>query len=94
MTGPACAWWVVTDLDGTLMDDHYDWTPAESVIRWLQSLAVPVIPCTSKTAEEVRLFVDRQACGTLTSWKTAGRFMEKMRRANHGSRPSDPAGES
>ena len=56
MTGRSCAWWVVTDLDGTLMDDHYDWSPAESVIRWLQSLAVPVIPCTSKTAEEVRLF--------------------------------------
>lgn len=56
MTGRFCSWWVVTDLDGTLMDDHYDWSAAESVIRWLQSLAVPVIPCTSKTAEEVRRF--------------------------------------
>ena len=54
-------WWVVTDLDGTLMDHHYDWSAAESTIRWLQSCDIPVIPCTSKTAEEVRGF--RQAIG-------------------------------
>lgn len=56
MTSPEPIWWVVTDLDGTLMDHHYDWSPAESTIRWLQALGVPVIPCTSKTAEEVRSF--------------------------------------
>ena len=56
MTNQAPIWWVVTDLDGTLMDHRYDWSPAESTIRWLQSLGVPVIPCTSKTAEEVRSF--------------------------------------
>lgn len=49
-------WWVVTDLDGTLMDHHYDWSPAESVLRWLQGRGIPVIPCTSKTAEEVNRF--------------------------------------
>ena len=48
--------WVVSDLDGTLMDHAYDWSPAASTIRWLQQQAIPVIPCTSKTAEEVRLF--------------------------------------
>ena len=49
-------WWVVTDLDGTLLDHAYDWTPAETALRWLQQRGIPVIPCTSKTAEEVRQF--------------------------------------
>ena len=49
-------WWVVTDLDGTLLDHTYDWTPAETTLRWLQQRGIPVIPCTSKTAEEVREF--------------------------------------
>ena len=55
------SWWVVTDLDGTLLDHHYDWTPAAEAIRWLQRQGIPVIPCTSKTAEEVRRF--RQDAG-------------------------------
>ena len=46
-------WWVVTDLDGTLLDHTYDWTPAETTLRWLQQRGIPVIPCTSKTAEEL-----------------------------------------
>ncbi|AII41867.1 hypothetical protein KR100_00390 [Synechococcus sp. KORDI-100] len=50
------SWWVVTDLDGTLLDHRYDWTPAAEAIRWLQRQGIPVIPCTSKTAEEVRRF--------------------------------------
>ena len=50
------AWWVVTDLDGTLLDHSYDWSPAKDLIRELQQHRIPVIPCTSKTAEEVRGF--------------------------------------
>ena len=52
----SCRWWVVTDLDGTLMDHHYDWSPAAATLRSLQRAGVPVIPCTSKTAEEVERF--------------------------------------
>ena len=52
----SCRWWVVTDLDGTLMDHQYDWSPAAAVLRSLQRAGVPVIPCTSKTAEEVERF--------------------------------------
>ncbi|WP_269623165.1 mannosyl-3-phosphoglycerate phosphatase-related protein YedP [Prochlorococcus marinus] len=48
-------WWIVTDIDGTLMDHDYDLTPAIPTIRWLQELKIPIIPCTSKTASEVRL---------------------------------------
>ena len=56
MTVVAPGWWVVTDLDGTLLDHQYDWSGAESAIRWLQHADIPIIPCTSKTAEEVRRF--------------------------------------
>ena len=27
--------WVVTDLDGTLMDENYDITPAKDTLKWL-----------------------------------------------------------
>ncbi len=52
-------WWVVTDLDGTLMDNNYDISPALDTIRWLESLSIPIIPCTSKTAAEVSLFMNK-----------------------------------
>ena len=47
--------WVVSDVDGTLMDHSYDLTPAIETIKWLQELSIPVILCTSKTAAEVRV---------------------------------------
>jgi len=47
--------WIVTDIDGTLMDHAYDLSPAKKTIKWLQDLNIPVIPCTSKTASEVEL---------------------------------------
>tara|TARA_Y100001968_G_scaffold30830_1_gene23749 strand:+ start:1693 stop:2490 length:798 start_codon:yes stop_codon:yes gene_type:complete len=49
-------YWVVTDLDGTLMDENYDISPARDTLRLLSDLNIPVIPCTSKTASEVRYF--------------------------------------
>jgi mannosyl-3-phosphoglycerate phosphatase len=45
--------WVVSDVDGTLMDHSYDLTPAKDTIKTLQKLSIPVILCTSKTASEV-----------------------------------------
>ena len=47
--------WVVSDVDGTLMDHTYDLTPAKETIKSLQQLSIPVILCTSKTASEVKL---------------------------------------
>ena len=47
--------WIVTDVDGTLMDHSYDLTPAKETIKLLQELSIPVILCTSKTASEVRV---------------------------------------
>ena len=49
-------YWIVTDLDGTLMDEDYDITPAKKTLKILAELNIPVIPCTSKTASEVRHF--------------------------------------
>ena len=47
--------WIVSDVDGTLMDHSYDLTPAKETIRTLQKLSIPVILCTSKTASEVKV---------------------------------------
>ena len=46
--------WIVSDVDGTLMDHSYDLTPAKETIKYLQKLSIPVILCTSKTAAEVK----------------------------------------
>ena len=47
--------WIVSDVDGTLMDHSYDLTPAKETIKLLQELSIPVILCTSKTAAEVKV---------------------------------------
>ena len=47
--------WVVSDVDGTLMDHNYDLTPARKTVKTLQELLIPVILCTSKTAAEVKV---------------------------------------
>ena len=47
--------WVVSDVDGTLMDHSYDLSPAKETINKLQKLSIPVILCTSKTASEVKV---------------------------------------
>ena len=47
--------WVVSDVDGTLMDHSYDLTPAIETIKILKKLFIPVILCTSKTAAEVEV---------------------------------------
>ena len=47
--------WIVTDVDGTLMDHSYDLTPAKETIIKLKRLKIPVILCTSKTASEVKV---------------------------------------
>ena len=49
------SFWVVSDVDGTLMDHSYDLTPAKETIKILQKLSIPVILCTSKTASEVKV---------------------------------------
>ena len=47
--------WIVSDVDGTLMDHTYDLSPAKETIKTLKELSIPVILCTSKTAAEVNV---------------------------------------
>jgi len=47
--------WVVSDVDGTLMDHSYDLSPAKETIKSLQKLSIPVILCTSNTESEVKV---------------------------------------
>jgi len=47
--------WVVSDVDGTLMDHSYDLTPAIETIKTLTKVSIPVILCTRKTASEVKV---------------------------------------
>ncbi len=48
--------WIVTDLDGTLMDHNYDIEPAIKTLKWIIKEGINLIPCTSKTAAEVENF--------------------------------------
>ena len=49
-----------TDLDGTLLDhETYEWRPARTGLEWCRNEEVDVIPCTSKTWEEVQLIRER-----------------------------------
>ncbi len=50
--------WIVSDVDGTLMDHFYDLTPVIDTIAWLKKLGIPVILCTSKTKSEVKIIRD------------------------------------
>ncbi len=44
-----------TDLDGTLLDaETYSAAKATAALQFLRQKEIPVIPCTSKTAEEVK----------------------------------------
>ena len=51
--------WIVTDLDGTLMDKNYDIEPAINTLKLIIKEGITLIPCTSKTAAEVEIFQDR-----------------------------------
>ena len=46
------AWWVVTDLDGTLLDHSYDWSPAKDLIRQLQQHRIPCLLYTSPSPRD------------------------------------------
>ncbi len=49
-------WLIFTDLDGTLLDfETYDFSAALPAINFLKRKGIPIIPCTSKTLEEVQI---------------------------------------
>lgn len=45
---------IYTDLDGTLLDhDNYSHAAADELLRELEEMNIPVVPCTSKTRAEL-----------------------------------------
>jgi len=50
---PRLQWLVFTDLDGTLLDDGYQWEAARPALELLRAREIPVVLCTSKTRAEV-----------------------------------------
>jgi mannosyl-3-phosphoglycerate phosphatase len=55
---------VFSDLDGTLLDhETYLWKPAESALRRLAALRVPVVLTSSKTACEMKVLQDDMGLG-------------------------------
>jgi mannosyl-3-phosphoglycerate phosphatase len=58
--GPAGGMLVVTDLDGTLLDEaSYGFEPARPALDALRCLGVPLVLCSSKTRAELAPLADR-----------------------------------
>jgi mannosyl-3-phosphoglycerate phosphatase len=47
---------VFTDLDGTLLNEKYEYTETQPVVEQLLALNVPVVLCSSKTSAEIQHF--------------------------------------
>ncbi len=45
---------IFTDLDGTLLDENYEWRTAEGTLQKLKELDIPVVFCSAKTRAEQR----------------------------------------
>lgn len=54
---------IITDMDGTLLDEHYSYDAALPALGMLRDLGIPLIFCTSKTRAEVEIF--REQIGVL-----------------------------
>jgi len=55
---------VFTDLDGSLLDERtYAWAPAREALERLRAEGVPVVPCSSKTREEIDALVGELGLG-------------------------------
>lgn len=50
---------VITDLDGTLLDQTYSFEGARPAITLLKEKRVPVVLCSSKTRPEIELYRER-----------------------------------
>ena len=50
---------VITDLDGTLLDDAYSFEAARPALDLLREKKVPVVVCSSKTRSEIELYREK-----------------------------------
>ena len=53
-------YWIVTDLDGTLMDEDYDISPARKTLKMLAELNIPVMCYGIRTDFQGMLFEGSQ----------------------------------
>jgi mannosyl-3-phosphoglycerate phosphatase len=49
---------IFTDLDGTLLDEKYDYQNIKPIISQLLALNVPIVFCTSKTQAEIKFYME------------------------------------
>ncbi len=50
---------IFTDLDGTLLDEHYAFAPALPALQQLRNALVPCVICSSKTRTEIEYYRER-----------------------------------
>lgn len=50
---------VISDLDGTLLDESYSFEGAEEALKLLREKNIPLILCSSKTRAEIELYRER-----------------------------------
>ena len=50
---------VITDLDGTLLDDAYSFEAARPALDLLREKKVPIVVCSSKTRSEIELYREK-----------------------------------
>ena len=82
---------VVTDLDGSLLDDAYSWTAARPALKRLKEMGIPLILNSSKTISEMRDLAEALSLtgepivaengGLLAVHETSG-FMDKSQLLN------------
>ena len=50
---------IFTDLDGTLLDEKYDYQNIKPIISQLLALNAPIVFCTSKTKSEIKFYMEK-----------------------------------
>jgi mannosyl-3-phosphoglycerate phosphatase len=46
---------IITDLDGTMINDNYDFSKLKNIIKKIKSKKIPICFCTSKSYEELKI---------------------------------------
>jgi len=58
---------IFTDLDRTLLNNNYEFAGTEKILMKLSLLNIPVIPCTSKTINEIIFYSKRIPIGKINN---------------------------
>lgn len=58
---------IFTDLDQTLLNQKYEFSGTEKILKKLSLLKIPVIPCTSKTINEILFYSEKIPIGKINN---------------------------